>query len=283
MNFKRNEFWQCFFIETILFFLTLILGIFSAFQFQKSFFIQEIEIPQISFFNFVLSFGLATVFILLVIRYFKTKPFKEKIYKFLFIFTSFFAGIIFFGAFFPELISLILISLLIFWWVKMPNVLNQNLLIIFGIAGMAGLLGLSLNPKVMILILILFSIYDFIAVYKTKHMVEMAKEMVEQKVILGFVIPLNFHSFKESLINVEPGKGKFLILGGGDVAFPLLFSVSLLSKGILNSLIVAIFSLFGLFANFYLFIKQKERKPIPALPLISLFSIIGYLIILNFR
>jgi len=57
-----------------------------------------------------------------------------------------------------------------------------------------------------------------------------------------------------------------------------IFSASLVSQGILSSLIVATFSLIGLFAGFYFFISQKVRQPIPALPPIAVFSIIGFLI-----
>lgn len=277
MNLKSNKFWKIFLIQAILFFLTQILGIFSAVRIQKIPSFLKVEILQISFFNLILDFTFATLFIFLIMKYFKPKLIKRKIYKFLFVFTSFLAGIIFFGIFFPGPIPFILIFLLISWWLKVPSVFNQNLLMVFGIAGIGSILGLSLKPPAMILILILFSIYDFAAVYKTKHMVEMVKEMVEQKVILGFVIPQHFSSFKENLEKIQPG-GEFLILGGGDVAFPLLFSVSLVSEGISKSFIISIFSLFGLFANLYFFLKQKERKPMPALPLISLFSIIGYLI-----
>jgi presenilin-like A22 family membrane protease len=110
-------------------------------------------------------------------------------------------------------------------------------------------------------------------------MVKMAKDMIEAGTILGLVFPFEPVGFLKSTNEVKPGEGKFLILGGGDVAFPLIFSVSLIKIGIWKSFLVAFFSLLGLFANFLLFIFQKERKAIPALPLISLFSIIGYLII----
>ena len=132
----------------------------------------------------------------------------------------------------------------------------------------------------MILILVVLSIYDFIAVYKTKHMVKIARDMIESGTILGLVFPFEFSGFLKSIREIRPGEGKFLVLGGGDVAFPLIFSVSVLGSGISKSFLIALFSLFGLIANFLFFIKQKERKPIPALPLISLFSIIGYFLVL---
>ena len=186
-------------------------------------------------------------------------------------------GLLFLETWLPEHLSLIFVFVLIFWWLKKPSVLIQDLLIVLGIAGTGSILGLSLNPLMVIALLIIFSIYDFIAVYKTKHMVRMAKAMLESRAILALVIPPNIFGFRESLEKIQPG-GKFLILGGGDIAFPLIFSVSLIPSGILHSFIVALFSLIGLFASFWFFTKQKERKPIPALPPIALFSIIGYLI-----
>jgi presenilin-like A22 family membrane protease len=173
-----------------------------------------------------------------------------------------------------------LIIFFLYLWLKKPTVFLNNLLIIFGLSGLGGILGLSFQPLVIVFLLLIFSIYDFIAVYKTKHMVKMAREMLVTKIIFGLVVPKNVSDFKADLREVEPG-GKFLILGGGDIAFPLLLSASLVPAGIFNSLVVAVFSLIGLFVSFQIFTKQPPipgggRQPIPALPPIALFSIIGY-------
>ena len=274
--------WKIFIIEAFLFCLTLGSGIAAAFRinnpppnFGGG---QKVNIPQISFPQFILNFLLATLFILLILRFVKFEKEKGTIFKILFILAVSFGGLLFLETWLPEPLSLIFVFVLIFWWLKKPSVLIQDLLIILGIAGTGSILGLSLNPLMVILLLVIFSIYDFIAVYKTKHMVRMAKAMLESRAILALVIPPNIFGFRESLEKIQPG-GKFLILGGGDIAFPLIFSVSLIPSGIFNSLIVALFSLIGLFASFWFFTKQKERKPIPALPPIALFSIIGYLIV----
>ena len=273
--------WKIFIIEAFLFCLTLGSGIAAAFRinnpppnFGGG---QKVNIPQISFPQFILNFLLATLFILLILRFVKFEKEKGTIFKILFILAVLLGGLLFLETWLPEHLSLIFIFVLIFWWLKKPSVLIQDLLIILGIAGTGSILGLSLNPLMVILLLVIFSIYDFIAVYKTKHMVRMAKAMLESRAILALVIPPNIFGFRESLEKIQPG-GKFLILGGGDIAFPLIFSVSLIPSGILHSFIVALFSLIGLFASFWFFTKQKERKPIPALPPIALFSIIGYLI-----
>ena len=269
--------WQIFAIEAFLFCLTLGLGMAAAVQIGEVLKIQKITLPQVSFWRFIISFLLATLFIFLLISFLKFKRGKGLIFKILFTLAVFLGGLLFLEAFLLEPIPLILISLLIFWWWKSPSILNQDVLMILGLAGVGSTLGLALQPLMVIVLLIIFSIYDFIAVYKTKHMIKMAKEMIEQKAILALVVPPNLSGFQESLEEIRPG-GKFLILGGGDIVFPLLFSASLIPFGILNSIIVAIFALIGLFAGFYFFVSQKIRQPIPALPPIALFSIIGFLI-----
>jgi len=105
----------------------------------------------------------------------------------------------------------------------------------------------------------------------------MAKEMIEHQAILGIVIPQELSDFSAQLGEIKPG-GKFLLLGAGDIIFPLILTVSLIPQGTLSFLIVAFFSLIGLFAGFLIFISKKTRQPMPALPPIALFSIIGYLI-----
>jgi presenilin-like A22 family membrane protease len=275
MNLKNKEIIFLFFIEAFLFYLTLALGILCAKNLERILKIQRIEIPSFSPFEFVFYFFLATLFAFLIFRFLRERKIKGKIYKFLFLSVSFFSSLIFFESFLPEPVPLILVFLLIFWWIKNPIVLNQNLLIIFSLAGIGATLGLSLKPEAVILILIILSIYDFIAVYKTGHMIKLAREMMEAGAITALIIPPKISGFSFSLNKVKPGSD-FLILGGGDVALPLIFCASLIPLGILKSLIVSIFSLFGLFFNFFIFIKQKVRKPMPALPLITLSSIMGY-------
>jgi presenilin-like A22 family membrane protease len=112
-------------------------------------------------------------------------------------------------------------------------------------------------------------------------MVLMAKEMIEKKVILGFIVPKQLKFFKENLDKVKQG-GNFMILGGGDVVFPGLLAVSVLPGGIFKALIVAVFSLTGSFFSYWLFATQKDKEPIPALPPVALFAVIGYFITLLF-
>jgi len=277
MNLKSKKLLFLFFFESFLYFLIFSLAIFSAKKVERVFKAQKIPPPpQISVLEFSLNIFFATVFLLFVIWFFKKKETKGKVFRAIFLISVFLGGVMLLEIWIPEPTPLIFISLFVIWWLKDPNVLNQNLLISLGIAGVGCVLGLRLKPETVIFLLIVFSIYDFIAVYKTKHMVKIAKEMIEHKAILGIVIPQNFSDFKTKLEMAKPGEN-FVVLGGGDILFPLMLSVSLIKNGIFQSFLISLFSLIGLFLNFVFLFSQKERKPIPALPLISLFSILGFI------
>lgn len=278
MIFEKRELLFYFLIESIFFSLVLFLGIISSYQIKRMHYHKMALFPSFSLFDFLSLFFFTTFLFYLLMKLLKRKTFKKKIYKGIFLFVSLFSGTPFLEIWLREPLPFIFILFLIFWWLIKPNILNQNILMAISIIGIGSFFGFSLKPETMVAILFLFSIYDIIAVYKTRHMVTMAKEMVEQNVIFGFVIPPNLFSFKEKLSSVQAGKGNFFILGGGDVVFPLLFSTSLISQGLLPAIIVAIFSLIGLFFSFYFFVSQKNRQPIPALPPIAIFANFGYLL-----
>ena len=275
--------------EAILFSLTLFLGIATAIKLSRAYEALEVQgdvLPPIGFWQFLLYFIIGTLLILAVPRFIKSKNKKSKIFKFVFLFAIFWGGFITLDIWIAEqlfpigdIIALSLVVYFIFLWIKSSSVLIHNICIIIGIAGLGAMLGLRVRPETMIPLLIFFSVYDFIAVYKTKHMVKMAKEMIEHQAILALIIPEKASDFKGKLKQVKAG-GKFMVLGGGDIVFPLLFCVSLLPRGLLVSLIVAGFSLIGLFFSYFVFTRQKIKKPIPALPPIAIFSIIGFLVTL---
>lgn len=272
-----------FFVEVLLFALTMALGLVSAFRLNQVLEIQEVVLPAITFEKFILYFLLLTIFISLLTLLGKSggvlKTGKKVIFKVIFILAVAFGGMVFFSLWLPDIFSLILISLLIFWRLAKPSPVNHNLCVILGIAGVSSFLGLGLEPLMVIWLLFLFSVYDFIAVYKTKHMIRMAKDMMESGVILALLVPQKTSDLTANLKQEQLG-GRFLVLGGGDVAFPLIFASSLIPFGISNALIVALFSLIGLTMVFLMLTNQKTRQPLPALPPIALFSIIGYLLTL---
>ncbi len=266
-----------FLIEVFLFSTALSLGIAASFEINKVIKTEKIVIPQVSFWQLLSQFTLATLFIFLIVQLIKRKHQKKIIFKSLFILAVFAGGSLILSVWFSDIASFLLMGFLLFWWWRWPSVFIQDVCVILSIAGAGSILGLTISPETAIFFLVIFSIYDIIAVYKTKHMVKMAREMIESEAILGLVVPSNIVDFKSSLSEIKPG-GKFLILGGGDVVLPLFLCSSIISSGQSQPLIVAVFSLIGAFFSFLFFVFQGNRQPIPALPPIAFFSIVGFLL-----
>ncbi|MCX6723891.1 MAG: presenilin family intramembrane aspartyl protease [Candidatus Staskawiczbacteria bacterium] len=282
---NQKQFWKVFLIEGGLFLLTSVLSVVSAFKLDKLAQAQKIYLPQNSLQDFLFSFLFVMFFVLIFALYNNKKinKFKEVIYKGIFIITVFWGGMTVLNLFMPVFVAILIMGILMALWLEAPSVWVHDVLVILGLAGAAGFFGLGFAPAVVVALLLIFSVYDFVAVYKTKHMVAMLKEMIEKKVILGFIIPKAFRFFSSNLKEIkrpEKYSENFMILGGGDVVFPSLLAVSVIPFGFSKSLIIALFSLFGLFFSYYIFMKEKE--PIPALPPIALFSIMGYLATLFF-
>jgi len=264
--------------ELFLFSLTLAFGIFLAFRINNQLPKIEVSVEKISFLQFISYFFLGTLFIVILSYFKKFQRQKAFIYKSLFVITTFSSGLITLDILgISNILGLVFMSILIFFWLKAPSALNHNALIILGISSIGSILGLSLSPMTVAFILIIFSIYDFIAVYKTKHMIKMAKDMIESGSILALVLPQKTDDFKAPLNSITTA-GKSIILGGGDIAFPLIMASSLVPEGFLKVLIVSIFAVLGFSTSFLIFASGKERRSIPALPPIALGSILGFLI-----
>jgi len=228
---NKKEILEFFFWEIFFFSLTLAIGLFSALEIQRFLKSEKIILHTVSFGNFFSYFLFATLIVLLLVYLPKIKRFRGSIYKLFFIFTSIYGTLTVLSLFLPDIFTILATIILIYWWLKFPTVIIHDLLMVLGMAGIGAMLGLSLEPKIVVLLLLVLSVYDFIAVYKTKHMITMAKSMLESGVIMGIVVPSAVSGFRKGIKEVKPG-GEFVILGGGDIVFPLLLSVSLISQGI---------------------------------------------------
>ena len=194
-----------FFWETILFSLTLFLGIATAFKINKFLEIQEISVAPINLSQFIFYFVIGTLCVLFIIFFIKSKPKKGTILKFLFLFTIFWGGLTTLSVWLTGLflwvgdfLALFLIFFFLFLWLKQSSIFIHNLCMILGISGVGAFLGLRIEPRIVVFLFLIFSIYDFIAVYKTKHMVKMAKEMIEHQAIIAMVIPQKVEISKEN-------------------------------------------------------------------------------------
>lgn len=233
------------------------------------------EVAKIDILQFLISFLIATLLMLLFLKLFKGNL----------LFEIFFSGAIIFGAQGPLGILFdkieaffIAIGIVILRFVH-PRIWTQNIAIIAGIAGISASLGMSVKPAMAITLLILLSIYDIIAVYKTRHMTKLFKGMAKRGVVLALVIPNKLSLWLNRFDITKPeNKDEYIFLGTGDLALPLFFAVSTFSSGAVYFVSIVLGATVGFLADHIFFVTQKERKPIPALPLVALFSILGYII-----
>ena len=269
--------------EFILFGVTLTIGIFSAYRIITS--SVPVIIPEIKFgWEDVFFLAVLALFFIFFSRYQRVTRFSFKLFLVLIVFsgTSMIASATLAT---PWDIWVTILITALFLFIK--NVLAHDVGIILGVAGVGSLLGLAISPKVVVVIMIVLSFYDIIAVYVTKHMVKMAKTMMESGAIFGFIIPSQMRGFffhkQEAQAQVGAGLptqagDRFMILGSGDIGLPVILASSVVRYSLGDAIIVAGFSLLGLFITHLIFVNQRERKPMAALPPIATMSIIGYLI-----
>ncbi|MDD5133740.1 MAG: presenilin family intramembrane aspartyl protease [Candidatus Nanoarchaeia archaeon] len=162
----------------------------------------------------------------------------------------------------PSYIALIFAVVLAGLKVFKPNVYLHNLGEIFMYGGLASIFVPVLNLFSISVLLIIISIYDMIAVWKTKHMVKLAKYQSKIQIFAGLLIPT--------------GKGKSAILGGGDIGFTLLFAGTILKiSTYLNALITVLFISIALGI---LLLFAEKKKFYPAMPFLSAGCFIGYFV-----
>lgn len=141
------------------------------------------------------------------------------------------------------------------------NILTQNTAMLLSIMGVGSLLGASLGIVPATVLLGLLAAYDVVAVFKTKHMVTMAKEITKQNLAFTLAIPTKKHVFQ---------------LGGGDLVLPLIFTVSVLREaGLASALITMTCSMLGLLVLFS-YLVSKPGRAWPALPPVAIGAMIGF-------
>lgn len=158
----------------------------------------------------------------------------------------------------------------------------KNAAAIISSAGVGALFGFSLGFLPAALFIILLSLYDYIAVFKTRHMLEMARELSSRQ--LSFAVTAKSLPARKPMekkaeyMERASEEGERLDLGTGDLAVPVMISVSAYSLGT-NGLLYSAAAAAGSTVALFLLLKfvSKERVFLPALPPICLGGMLALL------
>jgi presenilin-like A22 family membrane protease len=182
------------------------------------------------------------------------------------------------SAFIKEIYALFLALFFGLWKIFRPNILVQNFTEIFIYGGLAAIFVPLFSLWSVIILLLLISIYDMYAVWKSKHMIKLAKSQAKAKIFAGLLIPYKFKLKGKSKGKKTAGKIKIAVLGGGDIGFPLIFTGVILKVfGLWQALLIPVFTGTALLL---LLLKGKEKKFYPAMPFITAGCLVGLGVVL---
>ncbi|MFH1545541.1 MAG: presenilin family intramembrane aspartyl protease [archaeon] len=175
-------------------------------------------------------------------------------------------------------ILFIAILLVIIRLVYRKNILFRNITSVIATAGAGALIGITLGLLPVVLFVIALAIYDLIAVFKTKHMVTLAKAITSKNLSFTFALPTKEHTFE---------------VGTGDMVIPLVFTVSVMDftsrtlsfpQNLFAPMLVLTGSLVGLLLTMD-YSSRNVGKALPALPpqtvimilMLGLSALLGFL------
>ncbi len=171
------------------------------------------------------------------------------------------------------------------FWLFLPFVWLQNLLLLLTLVSVGSVFGALVSPWTVVWILLAISIYDIVAV-SLGYMMWLAKKLSETDTLPAFILPRKIRDWAMNLkgssvkkiFEEEAAERDFSLLGGGDIGFPLILVVSVyFAYGFSGALVVAAASFAGLILAYMLQIFVLKGKPLPALPPICFCAIAGFL------
>ncbi len=213
-------------------------------------------INSIALFVYILIF---TGVLLIIIKFLKGRLlyWVFKIFESLAIFGT---SVIVFAAFYDSVIVILPAVVL----VALRNVFSKNIWLrnfssMIATAGAGAFIGITLGVFPILIFMIALAAYDFIAVFKTKHMVTLAKSITKKNLSFTYALPTKEHTYE---------------LGTGDLVIPLTFSVSVLAATkqtfifpyyFIPSVVILFASLVGLLWTID-YASKAPGRALPALP-----------------
>jgi presenilin-like A22 family membrane protease len=247
----------------------------------------EFQGPE-TFLWVISSVFITTGLVLLIVRFQKINWMKL-----LFFSATFLTVAIALGVFIDPTLAYVIALLLAIIKVFKPNKYLHNIIEMLTYAGLVLILAPLFDITWIVALLIVISAYDIFAVWRSKHMIKMAKFQIKGGIFTGLFIPLS--DVKKKVKGIKTGveikkrvKVREAIMGGGDVAFPMLFTgvvmESLIKMGTITKelafLKVLIIPIVVSLVLLYLFVKGQQGKYYPGMPFITFGCLVGYLLVL---
>jgi len=154
-------------------------------------------------------------------------------------------------------------------------------------AGAASIFGISLAIIPTLLLLVLLLVYDYIAVYRTKHMITLAEGVMDLRLPILLVIPKHWnYSFLTEKFDKEEREAFFMGLGDAVMPTILVISANTFVKATSYTLpligavnIPAIGAMVGTFVGFAVLMGLVMKgKPQAGLPFLNGGVILGYVV-----
>ena len=196
----------------------------------------------------------AAVAILLVLRLYKGK----KLFLLLEVFLIFFSFQTLASLVADEWSSLFIAALAVGARLKFPA--SKNVLILFVAGAVGAILGASLDIVPAAILALLLAGYDVVAVFFTKHMVTLAKQLTKREAAFSVDVKV---------------KKEFMQLGTGDLVIPAMLAVSALKMSYGAAISVIVGATTGMVVLFYLLRRRKGY--LPALPPLVGYAFVGLL------
>jgi presenilin-like A22 family membrane protease len=172
-------------------------------------------------------------------------------------------------------------------WFLVPIVWFHDLAMIVALASLGTVFGRFISPWTAMAVMGVLAIYDILAV-RFGFMLWLTGRLSRVGVLPALVIPKIPSQWRANLrrgsianlVDQKPAERDYSLLGGGDIAFPCLLTVSVYyAQGLTTASIIAASTLSGLTLAYLTQAGFLKGKAVPALPPIAALAFIGLLII----
>jgi presenilin-like A22 family membrane protease len=210
--------------------------------------------------------------ILLIIAHFR----KVGLWKLWYFLSIFLTLTIALTAFIPQTVAGAIAFIAAILKTYKSNIFIQNITELLVYGGLAAIFVPLLNVFAAAILLLLISAYDAYAVWKSKHMVKMAKFQSSSGIFAGISLP--YGTIEKPTKEIKAEETTSAIIGGGDMGFPLMFAGAvMLQFGLYKAMIIPVFATTALSV---LLMQGKKNHFYPAMPFISIGCFVGYGIML---